>query len=71
MSPLIQYSSFLIRMWRPWRQEPENRPGEWCCEVEHIQSKAGWTFTTIEELLAFLQNQADHPQGLAQTDEDL
>ena len=71
MSPLIQYTSFLIRMWRPCHQEPDGRPGEWRSEVEHLQSKASWSFTTLDELLAFLQNHTEHPQWLAQTEVDL
>ncbi len=69
MSAPIQYASFLIRVWQ------ENKPGEalpgadWHAEVEHIQSSQHWTFTTVEELLSFLHQQAEnisvgtHPPG--------
>jgi len=68
MSPIIQYASFLIRMWHLSIQDPEGTPGEWQSEVEHIQSNRGWTFTTLDELLAFLQQQAEHPEELAWTE---
>jgi hypothetical protein len=68
MSPIIQYASFLIRMWHPSIRDTEGVPGEWHSEVEHIQSKRGWTFNTLDELLAFLQQQAEHPEGLSWTE---
>ncbi len=59
LSVPIQYASFLIRIWR------ENKAGavlplaDWHAEVEHIQSSQRWTFQTEQELLLFLQQQAE------------
>ncbi len=70
MSPLIQYTSFLIRIWRYTDQAPGGNPRAWQGEVEHIQSSRGWTFDSLESLLAFLQQQVERAETLALTEEE-
>ncbi len=53
------YASFLIRLWRQTSPLPQDLPGEWQSEVEHIQSGQHWKFSSMIELLDFLQQQAD------------
>lgn len=54
MSTPVEYASFLIRLWRE-RGLPRREPvGDWCIEVEHVQSGRKWSFDTLEELLGFL-----------------
>lgn len=51
------YDSFLVRVWRdiPRDEHVEH----WRGEVEHIQSGTRWTFHTLNDLLAFLQQAGD------------
>lgn len=63
MSSSIEYASYLIRLWReaipPFRGEgKKGEVFEWHGEVEHIQSGRCWTFGSLDEVLAFLRQQA-------------
>ena len=50
------YDSFLVRF---WHTQPGQEQGyRWCGEIEHIQSGVRWDFTTLRDLLAFLQQVA-------------
>ncbi len=60
MSAPIQYASFLIRVWQENKSEVTATAADWHAEVEHIQSSQHWTFTTVEELLSFLHQQAEN-----------
>jgi hypothetical protein len=53
------YASFLLRLWSE-SSLPASAPApDWHAEIEHIQSGERWTFDSLEELLEFLQQQAD------------
>ena len=58
MAPSIQYASFLIRLWREEGADLVERPVDWQSEVEHIQTGERWSFGTLDELLAFLRDEA-------------
>lgn len=58
MSPTIQYASFLIRLWRDEGAAPSMGASDWQSEVEHIQTGDRWRFGTLDELLAFLREEA-------------
>lgn len=50
---LEDYMSFLMRL---WRDHPGNdQLGRWHGEIEQIQTGTRWSFCTLGELLAFLQ----------------
>ena len=55
----LQYASFLVRMWRQTCTNRTTENADWQCEVEHIQSGERWSFHTMNELLAFLRQQAE------------
>jgi len=61
MSMPIEYTSYLIRLWRELNPDPRVLPAEWRGEVEHIQSGQCWSFSTLDELLGFLRRQAEDP----------
>jgi hypothetical protein len=54
------YMSFLVRLWRD--QSDNDRVG-WCGEIEHIQSGARWSFSTIGALLVFLHQTVAAPHS--------
>lgn len=55
-----EYESFLVRLWRNPEAEDQQHP--WCGEIEHIQSGARWSFSTLsEEIVEFLQQAAIPP----------
>ena len=55
------YMSFLVRL---WRAHPGNdQPCEWHGEIEQIQTGTRWSFCTLGELLAFLQQLTIAPQA--------
>lgn len=58
------YVSFLVRLWRERSPESPAPPTDWHSEVEHIQSGRRWSFSTLDELLAFLRRQAEDPKVL-------
>lgn len=66
MPPNIEfaYASFLIRLWRQTGPLNPERPGDWQSEVEHIQSGQHWKFTTLDELLDFMRQQAEDMDGM-------
>ena len=66
MSIRIQYASFLVRLWR--YVERNGRLAEWESEVEHIQSGEQWSFHTLAELEAFLDQNTADPTGLKWTE---
>jgi len=55
-------------MWYLSNQDSAGVPGEWHSEIEHIQNNCHWTFHTLEELLEFLQQKVEHPEGLEWTE---
>jgi len=58
MSISIEYTSFLVRMWR--EADPrQDSPQAWRSEVEHIQTGQRWTFETLDELLDLLRREAE------------
>lgn len=61
-----EYDSFLVRFWRN-QPEPEQQ-GRWQGEIEHIQSGIRWHFSTLSDLLAFLQQSAVAPNAPGQPD---
>ena len=46
------YRSFLVRLWRD--HSGCGGPDGWRGEVEHVQTGARWSFSTLDALLAFL-----------------
>lgn len=62
MSMLIEYASFLIRLWREAGDNATAPLTDWRSEVEHIQSGRRWTFGTLDELLDFLRQQLQEPE---------
>lgn len=58
MAPSIQYASFLIRLWREESAGLDKRPVDWKGEVEHIQTGERWNFSSLDELVAFLRQEA-------------
>ena len=48
-----EYTSFLVRLWRD--HPGSDGPACWHGEIEHVQTGARWSFSTLEALLAFLQ----------------
>jgi hypothetical protein len=62
MSLPIEYTSFLIRLWRETNPEAQTPPADWRGEVEHIQSGQRWTFNTLDELMDFLRQHAEGPE---------
>jgi len=67
MSPLIQYTSFIVRIWRC----ADQAASAWQGEIEHIQSSRGWTFNSLEALLAFLQQQVERTETLPLAEEEV
>ncbi len=59
MNP-AEYESFLVRFWRD--QPCHEQPGCWHGEIEHIQSGLRQHFSTLRDLMAFLQQAAVAPQ---------
>lgn len=47
------YESFLVRFWR--NQPGQEQRDRWHGEIEHIQRGTRWDFSTLSDLLAFLQ----------------
>ena len=64
MAAYLQYASFLIRLWRQTGPLNPDRPGEWQSEIEHIQTGQRWKFSTLEELLDFMRQQAGEMEGM-------
>ncbi len=58
------YASFLIRLWR--QIDPVNGADslDWQSEVDHIQSGQRWKFSTVDELLSFLRQRTEEPEGM-------
>ena len=56
-SASIEYTSFLVRLWREVGDERLVLPTAWQAEVEHIQTGERWRFETLEQLLDFLGQQ--------------
>ena len=54
-----EYTSFLVRL---WRDHPGcDGPASWHGEIEHVQTGARWSFSTLEALLSFLQQSMAAP----------
>jgi hypothetical protein len=66
MSMPIEYASFLVRLWRERSPEQPAPAIDWHGEVEHIQSGRRWTFSSLGQVLSFLDRQARDPEVLAQ-----
>ena len=62
------YISFVVRLWRDPAGDPAR--GRWQGEVEHIQSGVRWNFSTLHDLLAFLNQAAAAPRLMPQSDAD-
>jgi hypothetical protein len=57
-----EYVSFVVRC---WREPADNEPcGRWHGEIEQIQSGVRWSFGTLADLLAFLNQAVDAPQAV-------
>jgi len=78
MSMPIEYTSFLIRVWRePTPPHSASRPElggseggqggapDWQGEVEHIQTGERWSFNSLDELLGFLRRQVKESRVLS------
>lgn len=59
MSAHLQYTSYLIRIWR--LPDQTGIPVEWQSEIQHIQSGKRWNFHNLEELEAFLHQSVLEP----------
>jgi hypothetical protein len=60
VTPSVEYSSFLVRL---WHEDPSpDQARDWQGEVENIQSGQKWTFAKASELLEFLHRQIDSLQ---------
>jgi hypothetical protein len=57
----IEYTSFLIRLWREASADATASLTDWCSEVENIQSGQRWTFRTLDELLDFVRQKVEKP----------
>jgi hypothetical protein len=55
MAIITSYMSFLIRL-SSFQDSAAPTTLQWKGEVQHIQSDQRWTFSTIDELLAFLRH---------------
>ena len=57
------YTSFLLRLWRepPALDEPADADEEWVAQVEHIPSGEKRYFSSLEDLFAFIHEQAAGP----------
>lgn len=51
----LKYISFLLRVWREEKGEPEPSLADWHAELEHIQSGNCWKFEEVEDLISFLR----------------
>jgi len=58
-TPNLEYTSFLIRLWRepPASLAPEAGDRDWLVQVEHIPSGERQYFTSLEELFDFIRAQ--------------
>jgi hypothetical protein len=65
MSHPIEYTSFLIRLWRLIDMDSAAQPGDWQVEVKHIQSGQCWSLHSVAELQYFFRQQTEHPRGYA------
>ena len=63
MSEPATYMSFLVRLWREPGQDSPALLADWHSEVERIQTGQRWTFTTLDELRAFLHRQVEQPEA--------
>ncbi len=59
-TPNLEYTSFLIRLWREPQPESEGRAagGDWLVQVEHIPSGEKRYFVSLEDCFAFIHAQA-------------
>ncbi len=53
------YVSFLVRLWRENSLEPGAPAPDWQAELQHIQSGQRWTFHSLDDLFAFVLQQAE------------
>ncbi len=68
---MIEYGSFLIRIWRTIGTDPADRESGWKSEMDHIQSGHSWSFNSIEELFAFLQEFSEVSENLERIEEQI
>jgi hypothetical protein len=62
------YMSFLVRL---WRDQPGNvQYCDWHGEIEHIQTGARWSFSTLETLLIFLHQAVIASHSIARSAPD-
>lgn len=55
----IEYSSFLVRLWRPIGSDSAHPSTGWRGEVEHIQSGEHRDLEALDELLESLRDKAE------------
>ena len=60
--PTLEYTSFLIRLWREPPLEGEAEPAGWLAQVEHIPDGETHYFRSLEELFSFIRAQLPHPE---------
>jgi hypothetical protein len=56
----MRYASFIVRLWRLAGSLNSEMPVSWHSEVEHIQSGQTWKFSTFDQLIGFLKQQAEN-----------
>ena len=61
----LEYTSFLIRLWRepPASLAPEAGDRDWLVQVEHIPGGEKEYFSSLEELFDFIRVQLPSAQG--------
>ncbi|MFQ5859459.1 MAG: hypothetical protein ACE5LU_28000 [Anaerolineae bacterium] len=59
----LDYTSFLVRLWREpaGSVEPPANGHEWLAQVEHIPGGEREYFTSLDDLFAFIREQAAGP----------
>lgn len=59
----LEYTSFLVRLWREPQDsgEPPATDREWLAQVEHIPTGERQYFASLEDLFAFIREQAAGP----------
>ena len=64
MATLVEYISFLARLWREASSDVIEPSPDWHSKVEHIQSGQGWSLCGLDESLGLLRQQAEDPGAL-------
>jgi len=64
VSKIIEYASFIVRIWRISDSQMKLDSFEWQSKVEHIQSGKTWTFNSLAQLEAFIRQELEYPELL-------